>query len=328
VSWRIYRGDGVPHDGIQDLPPPPPWRRFDGEPPRAGNDPTEAVREVHRRRGAAYRSDSQQEIDAVNAALALRRPLLLTGSPGVGKSSLAYAVAHELNLGPVLHWPIISRSTLADGLYHYDAISRVQDAAVAAGERVATDLGRYLRLGPLGTALLPRTRPRVLLIDEIDKSDIDLPNDLLTIFEDGEYVIPELVRLSQLVPDVEVASADADTRVVIDRGRVRCREFPFVVLTSNGEREFPPAFLRRCVRLRLPAPSAQQLARIVEAHLGPEAAAASVPVIERFLAARDYGDLATDQLLNAIYMTGRYADGDDNARERVLDLLLQTLDPV
>ncbi|MDG6108258.1 AAA family ATPase [Dactylosporangium aurantiacum] len=322
MNWHVFRGDATPHDGIQDLPPPPPWRTFDGE---VDDDaaPGATVRAVHQRRGAVYRSESREEIDAVNAALALRRPLLLTGSPGAGKSSLAYAVAYELQLGPVLHWPIISRSTVTDGLYQYDALSRVQDATLAVGG----DIGAYMRLGPLGTALLPRRRPRVLLIDEIDKSDIDLPNDLLTIFEDGEYTIPELARLAERQPEVEVASADADDRVVIRRGHVRCREFPFVVLTSNGEREFPPAFLRRCIRLRLPPPSAQQLARIVEAHLGDDAVAASGPIIERFLAVRGFGDVATDQLLNAIYLTGRHADGDDRGRERVLDLLLQALDP-
>ncbi len=322
MNWHVFRGDATPHDGIQGLPPAPPWRTFDGEAPE-DDAPGAQVRVVHQRRGAVYRSESQEEIDAVNAALALRRPLLLTGSPGAGKSSLAYAVAYELKLGPVLHWPIISRSTVADGLYQYDALSRVQDATLAVGG----DIGTYLRLGPLGTALLPRRRPRVLLIDEIDKSDIDLPNDLLTIFEDGEYTIPELTRLAEREPEVEVASADAGARVVIRHGHVRCREFPFVVLTSNGEREFPPAFLRRCIRLRLPPPSAQQLARIVEAHLGDDATAASGPIIERFLAARDFGDIATDQLLNAIYLMGRHTDGDVHGRERVLNLLLQSLDP-
>ncbi|MGD1225650.1 hypothetical protein AB9Q10_45360, partial [Streptomyces krungchingensis] len=91
-------------------------------------------------------------------------------------------------------------------------------------------------------------------IDEIDKSDLDLPNDLLNILEEGEYEIPELVRAARHTPAAEVMIAGTDDRVPVLRGRVRCRAFPFVVLTSNGEREFPPVFLRRCVRLCGEAP--------------------------------------------------------------------------
>ena len=174
----------------------------------------------------------------VNAALYLRRPLLVTGKPGTGKSTLAYSIAAELMLGPVLHWPITSRSRLDDGLYRYDAIGRLQESTLT-GERVL-DVGRYLTLGALGTALLPQRRPRVLLIDELDKSDIDLPNDLLNVFEEGRFEIPELVRLpaDQRVVD-SVMTADGTDRVTVQDGVVRCDEFPIVVITSNGEREFP-----------------------------------------------------------------------------------------
>lgn len=102
-----------------------------------------------------------EEVEAVNAALYLRRPLLVTGNPGTGKSTLAHAVAHELGLGKVLRWPIVSRTTLKDGLYHYDAIGRLQDVQLdraVAGQTAPSErppIGSYLRLGPLGTALLP-----------------------------------------------------------------------------------------------------------------------------------------------------------------------------
>ncbi|MFM6527076.1 MAG: MoxR family ATPase, partial [Dolichospermum sp.] len=99
---------------------------------------------------------------------------------GTGKTSLAYAVAYELGLGEVLHWPITTRTTLKDGLYSYDAIGRLQDAKDKDKDNLA-EIGKYINLGSLGTALLPSEKPRVLLIDEIDKSDIDLPNDLLHI---------------------------------------------------------------------------------------------------------------------------------------------------
>jgi len=148
---------------ISKLPDPPPWRRFGTQRPR----------------GTTFQA-SPEEKQAINAALYLRRPLLVTGKPGTGKTSLAFAVANELKLGRVLRWSITSRSTVSEGLYRYDAIGRMQDRQLHPKE--TPDIGKYLRLGPLGTALLPSKLPRVLLVDELDKSDIDLPNDLLDIF--------------------------------------------------------------------------------------------------------------------------------------------------
>src|SRR5262249_8012973 len=132
-------------------------------------------------------------------------------------------------------------------------------------EKKEFELGDFLRLGPLGTALLPTARPRALLIDEIDKSNMDLPNDLLNVFEEGEFPIPELQRYDQ--ERVSVRTHDNTTFVVKGR-HVRCYEFPFVILTSNGEREFPPPFLRRCLQLTLPEPGEAQLKDIVTGHMG------------------------------------------------------------
>src|SRR5262245_57077550 len=215
-------------------------------------------------RGRTYQA-TEEQIRLVNAALYLRRPLLITGKPGVGKSALAYAVAYQLKLGPVLRWSITSRSTLTEGLYRYDAIGRLQE--VQLNPKQVPDISKYLRLGPLGTALLPSDKPRVLLIDEIDKSDIDLPNDLLNIFEEGEYEIPELARLPAIDQPVPVREFQSDNKVKIDKGKVRCTTFPVVVLTSNGERDFPAPFLRRCLRLYIKPPDDKELARIVDAHL-------------------------------------------------------------
>src|SRR6185369_5155826 len=103
------------------------------------------------------------------------------------------------------------------------------------------------------------------LVDEIDKSDLDLPNDLLTVFEDGYYEIPELVRSGP--GTVLVLDAGGADDVPVTGGRVRCLSFPLVIMTSNGEREFPPAFLRRCITVALPQPTRAELDRIVEAHL-------------------------------------------------------------
>ncbi|MGF0173151.1 AAA family ATPase [Streptomyces sp. Marseille-Q5077] len=289
-TWHVYRGSGEPHDGIGRLPSPPPWRDWSWS--GVGYQSL---------RGAVYQT-TPEIVDTVNAALYLRRPLLVTGAPGSGKSTLAYHVARELGLGTVLNWPITSRSTLRDGLYTYDAMGRLQDANL--GVESPGNVGRYIQLGPLGTALVPGELPRVLLIDEIDKSDIDLPNDLLNIFEEGEFVIPELARADETNAMVRVHDASG-RRAEVTYGRVRATAFPFTILTSNGEREFPPAFLRRCLRLDLPRPSREQLLRIVEAHLGPDAVREAITLIEEFVERQSREALSTDQLLNAVYLLVR-----------------------
>lgn len=307
TKWPLYRGDGDPR--TVDLPDPPPWRLFGGELIERELPPQELrfKFEIERR-----------EIELVNAALCLRRPLLITGNPGTGKSTLARAIAHELKLGAVLTWPINTRSTLHEGLYSYDAIGRAQES-----EKL-DKVGRYIKLGPLGTALLPSRRPRVLLIDEIDKSDIDLPNDLLNVFEEGWFEIPELSRLENDLVEVQTHDVGISGKpdwIAIRRGRVTCREFPFVVLTSNGERDFPGPFLRRCIRLDLAPPTDEKLARIVKAHFGMDQAVAAEGLITDFVERRKAGDLAVDQLLNAVYMTMFH----DKTPKELEDAILRTL---
>lgn len=309
-NWSIYKGDGLPHDGIQRLPDPPKWRQFRGEIIEERILETQDS-QLERRfgnlgRGKTFQA-SDDEINLINVALYLRRPLLVTGDPGTGKSSLAYGVAHELKLGKVLRWSITSRSTLQEGLYQYDAIGRLQEASLrkengsAIKAHPAPDIGEFIRLGPLGTALLPSKYPRVLLIDEIDKSNIDLPNDLLHIFEEGEFTIPELARLSN-EQEVKIFPYDGQDRVAVRRGQIMCHAFPFVVMTSNGEREFPAPFLRRCQRLEVKNPSDKKLANIIDVHF--DGVESKDELIAEFLDRRkDKGDLATDQLLNAIYLT-------------------------
>ena len=163
MNWQpYYVGDGIPRD--VEIGDPPPWRSF----PRQN---------LHRQF-----QPPPGLTTAVNAALALRRPLLVTGPAGSGKSTVIEQVAAELKLGDPLRWHITSRSTLTEALYRYDALGRIH-AQRLAGPDGGDDIAPFLQLGPLGTALLPSGRPRALLIDEIDKSDLDLPSDLLEVME-------------------------------------------------------------------------------------------------------------------------------------------------
>ncbi|MFC4052491.1 AAA family ATPase [Actinomadura syzygii] len=326
-THHVYRGTGVPHDGIERLPPPPPWRDFgnagtlgDGPRPPLHPPPEPVDVGTSLQRARSYKPDASV-VDVVNAALILRRPLLVTGLPGTGKSTLAYSIAYELRLGPVLYWPITRSSVLRNGLYEYDAIGRLQETNIAAsgGTRPA-DIGSFIRLGPLGTALLPARFPRVLLIDQLDQSDFDLPNELLSVMEEGEFQIPELMRIAGAEPAATVLTSDG-RRVVVPDGRVRCHAFPMIVITSNGEREFPPGFLRRCLRLGIAPPGLAQLVDIVAAHLGPDMTARSGELIENFLRNRTRGDVGVDQLLNAIYLATSW-DGPD--ARRLADALLMT----
>ncbi len=347
ADWWAFHGDRNADEKIaaerrSRLGPAPPWR-----PSRAVPDNTLYTPRPEPL-GETYRC-GKAVIEMVNAALVLRRPLLITGEPGSGKSSLAYAVARELGLGRVLRWNITSRTTLRDGLYSYDALGRLQASDLGGDSDQVAEIGQFITLGPLGTALLPWSTPRVLLIDEIDKSDVDLPNDLLHVFEEGEFEIPELVRHPD--PDdrgVRVWPDKADRppldrtnpvppeqyQVTVHRGRVQCSQFPFVVLTSNAEREFPPAFLRRCLRLRLPRPGRDQLKEIVRAHFSnPERPVPSETqldeLISRFLKRRDVGALANDQLLQALFLRLRGGEAiDSNPEDDLRNLINRLLHPL
>lgn len=190
------------------------------------------------------------------------------------------------------------------------------------------NLGDYVQLGPLGTALLPRKTPRVLLVDEFDKSDTDLAGDLLSVFEEGEFRIPELARVRSRLPDAEVHTDDPDGTAVIHHGAVRCAAFPVVVITSNGERTLPPALLRRCLYLDLPAPDAGQLAAMLAAQLSQDDEGRTAMIRDFLSHARTGGSLAADQLLNSEFLRTTPAGPDEGSMSTLLHALWRRLDEV
>ncbi|MHC1764721.1 MAG: AAA family ATPase [Verrucomicrobiia bacterium] len=306
-DWKVFQGKGDPHTRLAGLPLPP-WRK--SEPITEPEEFPPNLLERDAKKANPFLPDLPM-IWAVNAALYLRRPLLLTGKPGTGKSTLIVKVAQELKLGPVLRWDITSRSTVRSGIYEYDAIGRLQRSHPGADEPPVED---YLTLGPLGTAMLGTTWPRALLIDEIDKGDLDLANDLLNVIEEGVYDIPELRRLGQARGPVQILDGFKHA-VSIHQGHLECRQFPFVVMTSNAEREFPPPFLRRCIRLTIkPADTTARLTEIVNSHMGTSLAGRHTEVqslIDTFFNEMKNNDLATDQLLNAVFLILGRTDGSE-----------------
>lgn len=310
MPWNIFTGSGVPNttEAWRKIPDPPPWRdRVAGE--------TRFV-------------PTDELLAAVNAALHLRRPLLLTGAPGSGKSMLAGVLAAELDLGRPLEWHVTSRSTLADALYQYDALGRLH-ATQAGSQGINGDrVEDFVTLGPLGTALASKDRPRAVLIDEIDKSDLDLPGDLLHVLEIGEFDIPPLVRAAHDSEAKQVTHwvrGSDRTSYEVAGGVVRGGHLPVIVLTSNGERTFPPPFLRRCVRFEMPTPSDSFLEEVVTAHLGRVGEQQRAIVHEFAVRLVEGQSLALDQLLSLVYLVTGDTPPDTEARSRVERILLEEL---
>jgi MoxR-like ATPase len=175
---------------------------------------------------------------AVNAAVTLGRPLLIKGEPGTGKTQLAQEIARSLGK-PMFEWHVKSTSKAQQGLYEYDAVSRLRDSQL--GDARVHDIANYILKGSLWEAFDSQTQP-VLLIDEIDKADIEFPNDLLRELDRMEFYVYETRQL------------------------VKARNRPIIVITSNNEKELPDAFLRRCFFHYIRFPDAATMTRIVEVH--------------------------------------------------------------
>ena len=214
--------------------------------------------------------------DAVNVAVALEKPLLVRGEPGTGKTVLAEAIAESLVM-ELISWNIKSTSKAQDGLYLYDTVQRLNDARF--GDRDITDVRHYIKYGPLGRSFLSEQRV-VLLLDEVDKADMEFPNDLLH----------ELDRMSFRVEETSEYFA--------------AKHRPVVIITSNAEKELPDAFLRRCVFHYIEFPDKELMTDIVKVHHPDIEDEMLRQVLVRFYWLRDLPDLrkrpSTSELIDWI----------------------------
>ena len=188
--------------------------------------------------GSAHYVASQDLMETVNIAVALQKPLLIKGEPGTGKTMLAQAVAEALGKKLII-WNVKSTTKAQDGLYVYDVVQRLYDSQF--GGQGVDDIKKYIKLGKLGEAFQAEEQV-VLLIDEIDKADLEFPNDLLWELDQMEFYIPET------------------------KETIRAKQRPIVIITSNAEKELPDAFLRRCIFHYIQFPDKEMMERIVRAH--------------------------------------------------------------
>ncbi|MEY8364333.1 MoxR family ATPase [Anaerovoracaceae bacterium 41-7] len=236
---------------------------------------------------------SKELMNAVNVAIALEKPLLIKGEPGTGKTMLAEAIAKALEMKLII-WGIKSTTKAQEGLYVYDTVQRLYDSQFGEGD--VSDIKQYIKLGKLGEAFTANEQV-VLLIDEIDKADLEFPNDLLWELDKMEFYINET------------------------KETIKTKHRPIVIITSNAEKELPDAFLRRCIFHYIDFPDSGKMEEIIKVHFGDMNKKLVHAAMEAFYAIRDMRQIqkkpSTSELLDWVQALSISGASVDEIRERI-----------
>lgn len=231
-------------------------------------------KEMNRFKGSDDYVVSKELLNSVNVAIALQKPLLIKGEPGTGKTMLAEAIAKSMDM-ELLIWSIKSTTKAQEGLYVYDTVQRLYDSQFGEGD--VADIASYIKLGKMGEAFKSE-KQCVLLIDEIDKADLEFPNDLLWELDKMEFYINET------------------------KENVKAKHRPIVIITSNAEKELPDAFLRRCIFHYIEFPDKEKMEDIIRVHYGEVDRKLTEAALEKFYEIRNMRDIqkkpSTSELLD------------------------------